>query len=119
MSRELERALESDGGVALGSIRELGAARKRAQERPRAELRLAGLGSLLGLSLAGLGVAIGVAGAFAVTRVIRSLLFNVDPLDVPTFAASALVLLLIAAVSSYLPARRALRVDPTTVMRTD
>jgi hypothetical protein len=57
ISRELERALESEGGVALGSVRELGTSRERAQQRPRAELRLAGLGSLLGLSLAGLGVA--------------------------------------------------------------
>jgi len=59
-----------------------------------------------------MGVAIGLAGAFALTRVICSLLFNIDPLDGLTFAISVTVLLPIAVVSSYLPARRALRVDP-------
>jgi len=71
------------------------------------------------LGLAAIGVAIGLAGAFALTRVIRSLLFDIDPLDGLTFAASATVLLLIAVLSSYLPARRALRVDPTVAMRTE
>jgi putative ABC transport system permease protein len=71
------------------------------------------------LGLAAIGVAIGLAGAFALTRVIRSLLFDIDPLDGLTFAGSATVLLLIAVLSSYLPARRALRVDPTVAMRTE
>ena len=57
------------------------------------------------LGVAGIGVAVGLVGAFALTRVIRALLFNTDPLDGLTFAASAGVLLLIAALSSYLPAR--------------
>jgi len=71
------------------------------------------------LALAAIGVAIGLAGAVVLTRVIRALLFNTDPLDGLTFAASAGVLLLIAVLSSYLPARRALRVDPTVAMRAD
>jgi hypothetical protein len=71
------------------------------------------------VGLAAIGVAIGLAGAFALTRVIRSLLFNIDPLDALTFGASAAVLLLIAVLSSYLPARRALRIDPTVAMRAD
>ena len=71
------------------------------------------------VGLATLGVTIGLAGAFALTRVIRALLFNTDPLDGLTFAASAGVLLVIAVLSSYLPARRALRVDPTVAMRAD
>jgi putative ABC transport system permease protein len=75
------------------------------------------VGQALGLAL--IGVAIGLAGAFALTRVIRALLFDIDPLDAPTFAASTAVLLLIAAVSSYLPARRALRTDPTVAMRAE
>jgi predicted permease len=75
------------------------------------------VGQAVGLAV--IGVAIGLAGAFALTRVIRALLFNTNPLDVPTFVASAAVLLAIAALSSYLPARRALRVDPTIAMRTD
>jgi len=71
------------------------------------------------VGLAAIGVAIGLAGVLALTRVIRALLFNTDPLDALTFSASAAVLLLIAVLSSYLPARRALRVDPTIAMRTD
>jgi putative ABC transport system permease protein len=71
------------------------------------------------LGLAGIGVAIGLAGAFALTRVIRSLLFNTDPVDALTFGASAGVLLLIAVLASYLPARRALGVDPTIAMRAE
>jgi putative ABC transport system permease protein len=71
------------------------------------------------VGLAAIGVAIGLAGAFALTRVIRALLFNTDPLDAFTFAASAGVLLVIAVLSAYLPARRALRVDPTVAMRAE
>jgi len=69
--------------------------------------------------LAAVGVAIGLAGAFALTRVIGSLLFETNPLDAVTFAASAAVLLSIAVLSSYLPARRALRIDPTIAMRSE
>jgi putative ABC transport system permease protein len=75
------------------------------------------VGQAVGLAV--IGVTIGVAGAFALTRVIRALLFNTDPLDGLTFAASAAVLLLIAGLSSYLPARRALRIDPTIAMRAE
>jgi ABC-type antimicrobial peptide transport system permease subunit len=71
------------------------------------------------VGLAAIGVTIGLAGAFALTRVIRALLFNIDPLDGLTFAASAAVLLLIAVVSSYLPARRASHIDPTVAMRAE
>jgi putative ABC transport system permease protein len=71
------------------------------------------------VGLAAIGVMIGVAGALALTRVIRALLFDTDPLDGLTFAASAAMLLLIAALSSYLPARRALRTDPTIAMRAE
>jgi putative ABC transport system permease protein len=69
--------------------------------------------------LAAVGVAIGLAGAFALTRLIRALLFNTDPLDGLTFVASAGVLLVIAVLSSYLPARRALRIDPLIAMRAE
>jgi putative ABC transport system permease protein len=71
------------------------------------------------LGLAAVGVTIGLVGAFALTRVIRALLFNTNPLDGLTFAASAVVLLIIAVLSSYLPAWRALRIDPTIAMRTE
>lgn len=69
--------------------------------------------------LSAIGIVIGLAGALALTRMIRALLFDTDPFDALTFAASAAVLLLIAVLSSYLPARRALRVDPAIAMRTE
>jgi putative ABC transport system permease protein len=71
------------------------------------------------LGLAAIGITIGLAGAFALTRVIRALLFNTGTLDVATFGVSTLVLLLIAGLSSYLPARRALRIDPIIAMRAE
>ena len=61
------------------------------------------------LGLAAIGITIGLAGAFALTRVIRALLFNTGTLDVAMFGVSTAVLLLIAGLSSDLPARRALR----------
>jgi ABC-type antimicrobial peptide transport system permease subunit len=67
--------------------------------------------------LASLGVVIGLAGAFALTRVLRTLLFDTDPFDVPTFVASAALLLGLGVLASYLPARRASRVDPLIAMR--
>jgi putative ABC transport system permease protein len=75
------------------------------------------VGQAVGLAV--IGVVIGLAGAFALTRVIGSLLFETNPLDAVTFAASAVVLLSIAMLSSYLPARRALRIDPTIAMRAE
>ena len=70
-----------------------------------------------GLTLTALGTALGVLAAVAVTRLMRSLLFDVAPTDPSTFAAAAVVLLAAAAVASYLPARRAGRLDPLTVLR--
>ncbi len=75
------------------------------------------VGQAVGLAV--IGVTIGLAGAFALTRVIRALLFNTNPLDLMTFAASTVVLLAIAVMSAYLPARRALRIDPTIAMRAE
>jgi putative ABC transport system permease protein len=70
-----------------------------------------------GLLIAGVGVAIGLVGALGVTRFLRSLLFGVSPIDVPTFAAVAVVLSAAALIACYLPARRATRSDPIVVLR--
>jgi putative ABC transport system permease protein len=70
-----------------------------------------------GLTLSVAGVVVGIAAAFLVTRVLGALLFGVSALDPLTFAAVALLLVLVAAASSYLPARRAARVDPLIAMR--
>jgi putative ABC transport system permease protein len=69
-----------------------------------------------GMALALIGVAIGLAGAFAITRVMASLLFGVRPTDVATFAIVAFCLLVTALLASYLPARRATKVDPLTAL---
>jgi len=69
------------------------------------------------LLLAGLGVGVGVAGALATTRTIRALLFHVEPTDAATFAAIALILVATALAAAYIPARRAMRVDPMVALR--
>ena len=69
------------------------------------------------MALAIAGVVIGVAGAITVTRYLESLLFGVKPVDVITFAAVALGLVLVALIASLIPARRATKVDPLTALR--
>ena len=67
--------------------------------------------------LAAAGVALGLVAAFALTRVMRGLLFGVSATDPATFAAVAGVLAMAALLASYLPARRAARLDPAAVLR--
>jgi putative ABC transport system permease protein len=70
-----------------------------------------------GARLAFLGVAIGIAVSFAITRFISSLLFGVSSTDPLTFASVAALLSLAALAASYVPARRAMRVDPMVALR--
>jgi ABC-type antimicrobial peptide transport system permease subunit len=70
-----------------------------------------------GLRLAGLGAAIGLVGAATASHVVRALLFEVHWLDPTSMVAAALLLVAASALASYLPARRATRVDPATVLR--
>jgi predicted permease len=75
------------------------------------------LGRGLGLAAAGAGV--GVAGALMVSRLMAGLLFGVSPTDLTTFAGVTLVLTTVALAASYIPALRAMRLDPITTIRTE
>jgi predicted permease len=70
-----------------------------------------------GLALVAIGAAIGVAGSLLLLRPLGALLFGVTPYDVPTYAIVVVLLAAIAALASYLPARRAARIEPLTVLR--
>jgi predicted permease len=70
-----------------------------------------------GMGLALVGIAAGIAGAIALTRLMASLLFGVSPTDGLTFTAVPIMLAGIALIATYLPARRALRVDPIVALR--
>jgi len=72
-----------------------------------------------GMVLAVIGLVVGLGGALAVTRVVRSLLFGVEPTDPVTFAAVGLFMLGVALVACVVPARRATRVDPLVALRMD
>jgi len=82
--------------------------------QPRDVLKLV-LGQ--GLKLALTGAAIGIAGALALTRLIQGLLFQVSPTDPVTFISVTALLTIVALAASYLPARRAMRVDPMVALR--
>jgi predicted permease len=72
-----------------------------------------------GLVLAGAGIGIGLAAAFALTRLMGSLLYHVSVTDPVTFIAGPVLFTVVALVASYLPARRAMRVDPVIALRSE
>ena len=72
-----------------------------------------------GLSLATLGALVGIAGALTTSRMLSSLLFETTPSDHPTLAIVIALMIGVAAIASFIPARSSLRIDPTSALRND
>jgi putative ABC transport system permease protein len=72
-----------------------------------------------GLRMTLAGVVIGLTGAFALSRLLISLLFQVSQINPPIFALAAIVLVGMATLASFLPARRATQMDPVTALRAE
>lgn len=70
-----------------------------------------------GMILSGTGIAIGLIGSFFLTRVMESLVFGISTRDAITFSSVALLLAAVAIVATYIPARRATKVDPMVALR--
>jgi len=71
------------------------------------------------LELAALGIALGLAAAFGVTRFLGSFLYGVSPTDPATLAAVATVLVVVTILASWVPARRAARIEPLLALRNE
>ncbi|HEX7241021.1 MAG TPA: FtsX-like permease family protein, partial [Longimicrobiaceae bacterium] len=108
--------------VGLYGIISYGVAQRRGEIGVRVALG-ADRGSILrlivgqGMTLTATGLGVGLVGAFALARLLRSLLFGVTTTDVATFVAVPVLLAAVALLASYLPANRAARVDPATALR--
>jgi putative ABC transport system permease protein len=70
-----------------------------------------------GLILATAGIGIGIAAALVMTKMMSSLLYKIGTRDLKTFASTSIVFLAIAVFASYLPARRATKIDPAEALR--
>ena len=69
------------------------------------------------MALVAIGVALGLAGAFALTRLMTTLLFGVTPTDALTIGVVSAVLIVVAFLACFIPARRATKVDPLVALR--
>jgi putative ABC transport system permease protein len=69
------------------------------------------------MRVASIGVVVGVAGALALSRLLRTMLFEVTEIDPASYAVTAFMLLAVAALACYIPARRAMRLDPLSALR--
>ena len=81
--------------------------------------QILGLVMRRGIILTALGMVIGVAGALALTRYLRGMLYEITPLDLTTYLTVTLLFTVVALVASYLPTRMATRVDPAVALRSE
>jgi putative ABC transport system permease protein len=72
-----------------------------------------------GMYLVSVGIIIGLAAAFGITRVMTNMLYEIEPLDLTTFATVPFLIAGVAALACYLPARRASKADPMVALRTE
>jgi ABC-type antimicrobial peptide transport system permease subunit len=72
-----------------------------------------------GFRMAATGIGLGVAGALVLTRLLESLLYGVSPTDPFTFSAVIVTIGMVSAIACYVPARRAMRVDPLDALRAE
>ncbi|HLK18984.1 MAG TPA: FtsX-like permease family protein, partial [Bryobacteraceae bacterium] len=72
-----------------------------------------------GLRLSLIGIAVGITGAFALSRILSRFLYGVAASDPITYIGVAVLLLVVALVASYIPARRAIRIDPVAALRAE
>ena len=110
--------------IGLYGLLSYGVAQRRHEIGVRMALGASGTGVVRlvvrrAIMLVGVGTAVGLFGSLAVTRVLASLLFEVRPTDPVAFASAAGMLMVVALLASYLPARRATRVDPLVALRAD
>src|SRR5262249_20747131 len=77
------------------------------------------LGGFSGMEVVGGGLVVGLIGALALTRLMKNMLFGVSATDPMTFAAIALLLTLVALLATFVPARRATKVDPLVALRNE
>jgi putative ABC transport system permease protein len=82
---------------------------------PRGRLLAMVIGQGMALVLA--GIVVGLAGALALARLVSTLLFEVTPFDPPSYASTVFALLVVALLACWVPARRAMRVDPIAALR--
>ena len=93
--------------------REIGVRMALGADRPKILAMIVGHGALLTL----IGMVLGIAGAMATTRYLRSLLYEVSPLDPTIYLAVAAIVASAAVLATYIPARRATKVNPTVALR--